>query len=47
MDTNANLFHVGDQDFESNVLKADAPLLLIFGQRGVVLVVQLLLCLSV
>ena len=30
MDTNANLFHVGDQDFESNVLKADAPVIVDF-----------------
>jgi len=30
MDTNANLFHVGDQDFEGKVLKADAPVIVDF-----------------
>src|SRR5579884_2174959 len=30
MDTHANLFHVGDNDFESNVLKSDTPVIVDF-----------------
>ena len=30
MDTHANLFHVGDQDFESKVLKSDKPVIVDF-----------------
>ncbi|GAC1359179.1 MAG: thioredoxin [Ktedonobacteraceae bacterium] len=30
MDTHANLFHVGDQDFESKVLKSAAPVIVDF-----------------
>ena len=30
MATNANLFHVGDQDFESKVLKSDKPVIVDF-----------------
>lgn len=30
MSTHANLFHVGDQDFESLVLKADKPVIVDF-----------------
>ncbi len=30
MDTHANLFHVGDQDFEAKVLKSDKPVIVDF-----------------
>jgi thioredoxin 1 len=30
MDTHPNLFHVGDQDFESKVLKSDMPVIVDF-----------------
>lgn len=30
MDTHANLFHVGDQDFEEKVLKSDQPVIVDF-----------------
>lgn len=30
MDTHTNLFYVGDQDFESKVLKSDAPVIVDF-----------------
>jgi thioredoxin 1 len=30
MDTHANLFHVGDQDFEAKVLKSDTPVIVDF-----------------
>jgi len=30
METHANLFHVGDQDFESKVLKSDIPVIVDF-----------------
>ena len=30
MDTHANLFHVGDQDFEQKVLKSDTPVIVDF-----------------
>jgi len=30
MSTHENLFHVGDQDFESNVLKSDSPVIVDF-----------------
>jgi thioredoxin 1 len=30
MDTHANLIHVGDQDFESKVLKSDKPVIVDF-----------------
>ncbi len=30
MDTHANLFHVGDQDFEEKVLKSDKPVIVDF-----------------
>jgi thioredoxin 1 len=30
MDTHANLFHVGDQDFEAQVLKSDTPVIVDF-----------------
>jgi len=30
MDTHPNLFHVGDQDFESKVLKSDRPVIVDF-----------------
>src|SRR6266851_2239132 len=30
MDTHANLFHVGDQDFENKVLKSDKPVIVDF-----------------
>jgi thioredoxin 1 len=29
-DTHANLFHVGDQDFENNVLKSETPVIVDF-----------------
>ena len=30
MDTHPNLFHIGDQDFESKVLKSDRPVIVDF-----------------
>lgn len=30
MDTHPNLFHVGDQDFESKILKSDMPVIVDF-----------------
>jgi thioredoxin len=30
MDTHGNLFHVGDQDFETRVLKSDTPVIVDF-----------------
>jgi thioredoxin 1 len=30
MDTHPNLFHIGDQDFESKVLKSDMPVIVDF-----------------
>jgi len=47
MGTHANLFHVGDQDFEAKVLNSDKPVIVIFGPHGVVLVAPSLRCLSV